>query len=154
MRLQGYPRRFAAGVRRRIHSARHWRETERGQALVETAMVLPIILLLLFGLIDFGRAFYTWIVLTNSAREGARVGAVQGTSGQITSRINQTASSLESSKMTIKLTNVQGPRGQAVDVALEYRFQYVTPMGAIMSLMGGSALSNPTIKASASMRLE
>ena len=48
---------------------------ERGQSLVETAVVLPILLLLLAAIIDFGRAFDAYIILTNAAREGARFGA-------------------------------------------------------------------------------
>ncbi|MGD8903756.1 MAG: pilus assembly protein [Anaerolineae bacterium] len=51
-----------------------WRE--RGQSLVETAIVFPILLLLLAAVIDFGRAFDAYIVLTNAAREGARWGSV------------------------------------------------------------------------------
>ena len=52
------------------------RRRERGQSLVETAVVLPILLLLLAATVDFGRAFDAYIVLTNAAREGARFGAV------------------------------------------------------------------------------
>ena len=48
---------------------------ERGQSLVETAVVFPILLLLLAAVIDFGRAFDVYIVLTNAAREGARFGS-------------------------------------------------------------------------------
>jgi Flp pilus assembly protein TadG len=54
-------------------------QTDGGQALVETAIVLPVVVLMLFGILDAGRIFYTWNVVTNSAREGARVGAVQTT---------------------------------------------------------------------------
>lgn len=43
----------------------------RGQSLVEAALLLPILLLLVLGAMDFGRMFYTKIVLTNAAREGA-----------------------------------------------------------------------------------
>jgi Flp pilus assembly protein TadG len=49
---------------------------ERGQSLVETAIVFPVLLLLLAAVVDFGRAFDAYIVLTNAAREGARWGAV------------------------------------------------------------------------------
>ena len=49
---------------------------ERGQSLVETAIVVPILLLLLAAVIDFGRVFDAYIVLTNAAREGARFGSV------------------------------------------------------------------------------
>ena len=41
------------------------------QALVELAVLLPILLLLILGAVDFGRMFYTKMVLTNAAREGA-----------------------------------------------------------------------------------
>jgi hypothetical protein len=50
---------------------------ERGQSLVETAIVFPVLLLLLAAVVDFGRAFDAYIVLTNAAREGARFGAVK-----------------------------------------------------------------------------
>jgi len=48
---------------------------ERGQSLVETAVVLPILLLLVAAIVDFGRAFDAYIILTNAAREGARFGS-------------------------------------------------------------------------------
>jgi len=41
------------------------------QALVEYALILPILLLLILGVMDFGRMFYTKMILTNAAREGA-----------------------------------------------------------------------------------
>ena len=44
----------------------------RGQSLVETAMVLPVLAFLTFGLLDFGRAYYFQVAVTNAAREGAR----------------------------------------------------------------------------------
>ncbi|HAF49233.1 MAG TPA: pilus assembly protein TadE [Anaerolineaceae bacterium] len=43
----------------------------RGQSLVEFALVLPLLLLLILGALDFGRLFHAQIVLTNAAREGA-----------------------------------------------------------------------------------
>jgi Flp pilus assembly protein TadG len=44
-----------------------------GQSLVEMAMVLPVLALLTFGLLDFGRSYYFQVSITNAAREGARV---------------------------------------------------------------------------------
>ena len=46
---------------------------ERGTALLETALTLPLLLLVAVAIFEFGRAFQTWEVLTNAAREGARV---------------------------------------------------------------------------------
>jgi hypothetical protein len=50
------------------------KSTESGAALVEFAIVLPFLLLLLFGIVEFGLLFYNKQVLTNASREGARAG--------------------------------------------------------------------------------
>jgi Flp pilus assembly protein TadG len=52
------------------------RNRSRGQALVEFALVFPIFLLVLFGLIDVGRYVYTANAINQGAREGARYGSV------------------------------------------------------------------------------
>ncbi len=57
--------------RRPISSARSLRPGRRGQALVELALILPVLLLLLAGAVDLGRAWYSQITITNAAREGA-----------------------------------------------------------------------------------
>jgi Flp pilus assembly protein TadG len=49
------------------------RRNERGAALIETAVTIPMILLVSVAIFEFGRAYQTWQVLTNAAREGARV---------------------------------------------------------------------------------
>ncbi len=54
------------------------RHDERGQALVEAAMITPLVLLLMVGIFEIGRAYQTWQVLTNAAREGARASVVVG----------------------------------------------------------------------------
>lgn len=46
---------------------------QRGTALLEAAITIPILLLISVGIFEFGRAYQTWQVLTNAAREGARV---------------------------------------------------------------------------------
>jgi Flp pilus assembly protein TadG len=67
-----------------------WRRGSRkrsaGQALVEFALVLPGFLLLLFGLIDFGRIVYIQNAMSEGAREGTRWGSVQGRSHNSTTR--------------------------------------------------------------------
>ena len=50
----------------------HPREDDRGAIVVEFALILPILLILLFGIIEFGRAYNTQIALQGAAREGAR----------------------------------------------------------------------------------
>ena len=46
---------------------------QRGAALIETAITIPLILAVCISIFEFGRAYQTWQVLTNAAREGARV---------------------------------------------------------------------------------
>jgi hypothetical protein len=52
------------------------RAGERGQALVEMVILLPVFLLLVFGMIEFGRVFNYWIDMTHLANEGARYASV------------------------------------------------------------------------------
>jgi Flp pilus assembly protein TadG len=141
---------------------RRWRDTDAGQALVEFSMILPFMLILMFALVDFGRAFYTWLLVTNGAREGARVGATQVTQAQIEARVMDSMCSdfssgdcgIDETKLSINVTNAQGARGEAVEVDLSYQFEFVTPMGDIIGFIGGSSFSAPTITAHSSMRLE
>ncbi|WP_297457138.1 TadE/TadG family type IV pilus assembly protein [Ferrovum sp.] len=51
--------------------------SERGVAAVEFAIIFPLMLLLMFGIIEFGTMMYDQIMVTNAAREGARWGSVQ-----------------------------------------------------------------------------
>ncbi len=52
------------------------RSTERGQAVIELALTLPLLLIVVFGIIDFGFMFQRYEAVTNAAREGARLGVL------------------------------------------------------------------------------
>lgn len=56
----------------------HLGKNQRGAALLETAITLPLILLISVAIFEFGRAYQTWQVLTNAAREGARIAVLTG----------------------------------------------------------------------------
>lgn len=60
---------------------RIWRSRngERGEAIVEFALLAPILIMLLLALVDFGRVFDAWVITTNAAREGARYASVYST---------------------------------------------------------------------------
>ena len=55
--------------------------SERGQNLVEFALVIPVLLLLVFGIAEFGRAWMTQNIMTGAAREAARIAVVQASGG-------------------------------------------------------------------------
>jgi Flp pilus assembly protein TadG len=61
-----------------IHMRTRLIKNERGAALIEAAVTIPIILLISVGIFEFGRAYQTWQVVTNAAREGARVAVING----------------------------------------------------------------------------
>jgi len=155
-------------LRRIAGGLRHPRNTELGQSLVEFSMVLPIFLVLIFGLVDFGRAFYAWLIVTEAAREGARAAAVQGDASTVNSKIYASFCSgtgspppssscgIDDSSSVFQITtgNLQGTRGQETTVDITYTFSFVTPIGGLLQLIGGSNLSAPAITAHSAMRLE
>ncbi len=87
---------------------------ERGQALVEIALILPIFLLLLLGIVQFGTVFRDYISLTDATRVGARQAAVarsiQPESARVPnviSKVQRAAVNLDTNKMTITVTPIK-----------------------------------------------
>jgi Flp pilus assembly protein TadG len=85
-------------------------ERERGQALVELALVLPVFLLLLLGIVQFGSVFRDYIALTDATRVGARQAAVSrslapGTDrvAGVTARVQKAGVNLDPLKMTVSV---------------------------------------------------
>ena len=74
---------------RRAHDGRRGRAPERGAAAVELAIILPLVLLLIGGIVDLGRLWFTKEVLTNAAREGARAAALGQSESEASARVTQ-----------------------------------------------------------------
>ncbi|MGH2699500.1 MAG: TadE/TadG family type IV pilus assembly protein [Actinomycetota bacterium] len=64
---------------------------ERGAAAVEFALVVGLLLTLLIGIVQFGRAYSQVVVLTGAAREGARLAAVRESTSVVQTRVRQAA---------------------------------------------------------------
>lgn len=110
-------------------TARRFAADSSGQAVAEFALVVPILLLLLVGLAEFGRAWNTYQVLMMAAREGARVASLANsavTEDSVRARIRNTLSgaSLNPDKATITLVGVSAPSGQPTQVQLRYPFNF------------------------------
>ncbi len=129
---------------------------EKGQALAEFALLIPIFLILLFAIVDFGMGFHSWIKVTNSAREGARLGAVAATQQDIIDRVYQTSDlPNESANMTVTVTNAQGQPGESVVVQVDYDYDLITPLAGLVQLVSGNILGPTlTFSSTAEMRLE
>ena len=143
------------------------RKGEKGQSLAEFVLVLPIFLILVFAIIDFGLGFHAWLTVTNSAREGARLGAVRAPASgacdmdpstkatNIICRVKETASSLDQAKLAVTVTGDQGTPGNSVVVKVDYDYDLITPLDNMLGLISGGKLG-PTLKftSTADMRLE
>jgi len=140
---------------KRSTSKRSGRRGERGQALAEFALILPLFLVIVFGIVDFGMAFHSYITITNAAREGARLGVVQASSQQISDKVYATSDlSDESTNMTVTVTNAQGAPGGSVVVKVDYEYDLITPVGGLLGFFGGSLGPSIAMSSTADMRLE
>lgn len=109
----------------------NFKKNKKGQSLVETALVLPILLLILTGIIDFGIMFNNYLLIGNAAREGARSAAIGSTDAQISSKVNEVASLLDSTKLSVEITpdGVTGrTAGNSVKVTVKYEYSMITPV--------------------------
>jgi len=134
---------------------------ESGAELVEFALVFPLFLLAVVGMIDFGFLFQQYEVVTNAAREGARVSVLPGYSdADVQTRVNQylTAGGLTDPAATV---TVGAPEDLAVGgqcitvrpVTVAYPHTYSFVAG-IASYLGGPAFTTSTLQATATMRTE
>ena len=112
-----------------------------GQALVEFAFVLPILLLLMVAIIDFGILFYSQMAVSNAAWEGARAGAtiIDPTQGdqEIIGAVQNAAYGLDITRLIIDIDPTQdepprnlsfpAPRGDALTVTIQYQVDLTFP---------------------------
>jgi Flp pilus assembly protein TadG len=136
------PTRLRAGTRSR----------RQGQSLVEFAVVLPIFLLILAGILDFGLGLYSQMTIINASREGARLGVVQpiGVSpvAAVEARVRAMSAGLDQSKLQVIVTCLRptGPStfsscsspawqsDDAVRVEVDYAYTMLWPLALGNSL--------------------
>jgi Flp pilus assembly protein TadG len=140
---------------RSVRSLRFVRD-QSGAALVEFALVATMLMMLIMGMIDFGRALYTKNSLTNAAREGGRFAAVQEDVEDRTAEIKDTVIShmspfggaaLTAAQITVTY-NKSGSTVMSTTIVIAYPFEPITPIAGLIGL-------DPlTLKASAQFRQE
>lgn len=119
------------------------RASESGAAAVEFALVLPLLLLLVFGIVDFSRAYNARVALSGGAREGARVLAL-GT-GDVEATTKGAAPTLPADEITVSADppTCSGAAGTPAKVTASYQYSYITPISGLVDLFGGGALASP-----------
>lgn len=114
---------------------RHFKLNNRkGQAAVEMALVLPLLLLILLGILEFGRILSGWMVISNASREGARAAALGSTNTVIEQRIDDASATLNLEDIIVTVTpSGTRLRGTSVKVHVHYTIELITPfIGAIV----------------------
>jgi Flp pilus assembly protein TadG len=134
---------------------------ERGAALLETAITLPLVLLVTVSIFEFGRAYQTWQVLTNAAREGSRVAIIAGNSDtQVTDAVRnymQGGQLPNRGSATITVNrNVPFGATTASTVTVTYPFQFtvLNPVIRLVQRSSNTGSGTTNMVASASMRNE
>ena len=132
--------------------------------MVETAIAIPILLVLMVGIFEVGRAYETWQVLTNAAREGARMAVTPSSTvptttalirqymadGQLTN--SATANVVVNKTATI---NVNGTAVSASLVTVDYPFQFIMLQPVVRLVAPGATVGGPiTMRATSVMRNE
>jgi Flp pilus assembly protein TadG len=98
------------------------------------ALVLPLLMLIICGIIDFGRMFNAQITLTQAAREGARAAAYGQTSAQITTRVRTAGGDLPG--LTVDTPTTCPNAGGAATVTARVTFEFVTPFAVFAEMFG------------------
>jgi Flp pilus assembly protein TadG len=118
--------------------------SERGAELIEMVVVLPLLLLVMFGIIDFGFMFQRYVVLTNAAMEGARVSILPSyTTADAEDRAESYAATggipgtVTAVATQVSLPQPGGGTWPAVQVVVNHTYTYEY-IGPIITLFGGS----------------
>lgn len=129
-----------------LRKSRQLLQQHRGQSMVEFALILPILLLLLTGIVDFGLLLHDQLKVSEAAREGARTAALGGNNANVYARVNQVASGL-----SVNTTIIPEPTriaGNTVNVTVRHTYSFITPM------IGSFFNNNFTASGVAIMRVE
>jgi Flp pilus assembly protein TadG len=124
---------------------------QAGQSLVEMAITLTLLITLLAGLVDIGRAFFAWIAIRDAAQEGALYGSINpaDTSGVIARARETAASQVDLTQLTIPAPTIAGAScanttgSNSVTVNVTYNYNTITPF--LSAIIGTQVI---TIRAS------
>ncbi len=123
---------------RRRHRKSVWRSNNRGQGMVELLLVLPLLLLLLAGIFEFGRHYYTRLTLRHAVAEAARFGVtgnqlIDPLTSQPMTRAQSIVQVIQNNArgLNVDVNNIQitpadgGQPDQVVRIAVSYRYHFL-----------------------------
>lgn len=124
-------------------------KNNRGQALVEFALILPVLMLLIVGVMEFGLIINQYMVVTQAAREGARSAALGGSNATVTTTVKTAASQIDTSQIIVTISpSTTRVRGSGVTVTVQ------KPIKTITKLINPFFPTGFTVQGMATMRVE
>jgi Flp pilus assembly protein TadG len=137
--------------------------SNRGAELIEFAFVLPLLMVVVAGIIDFGFMFQRYLVVTNAAREGARMAILPGygltdVQARVQAYVREGLADQTVTPVTTMSTVTIDPPGpappfDAAQVMVQTTQSYLV-LGPLISLVGGSGFGSVTLTAKSTMRTE
>lgn len=118
---------------------------DAGQSLAEFAILLPVLMGVVIGIFEFGRAWNIDQVLTNAAREGGRLAVIETSSeSDVTNAVEDalTNAALNSSLATITVEGMDDGYGTQASVQVQYPYQFIF-LGPIMAFLGDGEGETP-----------
>ncbi len=126
---------------------------QAGAVSVEFALVLPLFLVLVIGVMEFGLIMFTKVVITNASREGARLGVIYSvprkTAGEIEAQVRNYLTPAGLDSATVTVTGAGGSAGSLLDVRVDYTYQFLVLPNLVTGLTGDHTLVGETV-----MRME
>lgn len=96
---------------------------KKGQSMVEMALILPVILLLLLGMVEFSRIFGSYLLVTHASREGARLAAIGRTDAEVIANVTGKVNSLNVDQLLVTVTPEEDERTAGDDVRVRVSYQ-------------------------------
>lgn len=124
-------------------------KNNRGQAIVEFALVIPWLLLLVVGILEFGLILNQYMVVAEAAREGARSAALGGDDATVVNVVKAAVPTptMDRTKVQVAISPSTRIRGSAVTVTVTYPLKTITQMMSVF-------FTDPNVSGSATMRME
>lgn len=107
---------------------------KKGQSLVETALILPVIILLLMGMFEFTRIFGSYLLITYTGRESARMASVGRTDEEIIQNIQAKSGLLDLANLQVVI-DPSGTRRTGEDVRVNIKYKIVIYAPLIQSII-------------------
>lgn len=132
------------------------RRSERGAVAVEFALILPLMLMLILGIIEFGFGYHAWDSTQNGVREGARLAAVDPSQTNIEARVRGASSFLDQANLSVVIecapagstmftacpASVDWDVGDIVRITSSYSYDYITPLPGFVGLGANMSMTS------------